>query len=788
MGHLLAVCIALCLAGPASAVTRYYVSPAGDDAGPGTPAAPWQTIAHARDAIAPLIARGLTDDLEVVLQAGTYELSAPLAFGPADGGTLEHSVRYVAAPGAVVRISGGRAITGWTEAQDGLWEALVPGVAGGDWYPEHLVVDGRAATRARTPKAADEAPYLQIAGQELEVEARRLHLTLPAGIVQDLGNPTDIEMLAQGNWAINRMRVQALDPAAGTASFLLPAPDPSKLAWNWPGPGRWFYLENAREFLDEPGEWYLDRATGVLTYYPLPGQDMSTAAAVAPRSVHLLQVQGTAERPVRNLHFDGIGFEHSAWPLPEGNYHGIQACHHATGGEVNWAVVPCALTFEYAEGCSVLGGAVAHCEAGGIELRRGCTDCVIEGNEITDIGGNGVMIGGPDDEAEAPQRNRASNNRVHNCGARFFGAIGIWNGFAAGTRITHNLVFDLPYSGISVGWVWAAQASACKENLIADNHIHHCMGKLCDGGGIYTLGLQPGTVIARNLIHDIYRSTYAQGAPNNGMFIDEGSTGFLFEGNVVYATPGGAVRHNQNTAEGHQWRDNHFDLAVWAPGLIGGALSCPAASVEVPHSDALEPRDITLEAWVKLDHYPQDGDSRRWIVNKNDDEWIDGHYALNTQGDRVGAYLNIGGGQDNSLDAWSEEGVLTLDRWHHLAMTYDGEFLRVYADGRQVAEEQIGRPRTLGTGPLAIGRRQDQYNSFEGLIDEVRVYDRALTPEQLKAHYEAGSREPPEPPAPQEGVIGYWGFDDDTDARAILEAIEKTAGPQGRWRERFGEG
>jgi len=97
------------------------------------------------------------------------------------------------------------------------------------------------------------------------------------------------------------------------------------------------------------------------------------------------------------------------------------------------------------------------------------------------------------------------------------------------------------------------------------------MKKLADGGGIYTLGLQPGTVLRGNHIHDVPRSAYAQGgAPNNGFFIDEGSKGFRFESNVVHATSGGAVRFNQCEREWHSWENNHFDDSV-TPEIIAEA-------------------------------------------------------------------------------------------------------------------------------------------------------------------------------------------------------------------------
>ena len=147
---------------------------------------------------------------------------------------------------------------------------------------------------------------------------------------------------------------------------------------------------------------------------------------------------------------------------------------------------------------------------------------------------------------------------MHACGVEYYGAIGIWVGFAQQAAIAHNLVHDLPYSGISIGWQWNPEPTACKEIHVECNHVYDVMNRLCDGGCIYTLGFQPGTVIRANHLHDVHRSRYAQGAPNNGMFIDQGSKGYLFERNVIYNTAAQLVRFNQCQRDWHTWRDNHF--------------------------------------------------------------------------------------------------------------------------------------------------------------------------------------------------------------------------------------
>ncbi len=757
--------------------TDYYVAPSGSDQNPGTEKKPFGTLRRAQAAVRARIAVGLRKDVRVLLSGGRYELTQPLVFGPPDAGTAEYSITYAADPHSPAILSGGRKVLGWKKGEGELWTAQVPGVKEGEWYPRQLLVDGRRAIRARTPNADTDPPGWRLAGAELSADAKTYTLKLAPGEVKAWGNVSDVEVNVFGEWETMRKRLVSVDEAAATITLQGPHVPLNVHPWNRPAPGKGFYLENAREFLDQPGEWYLDRATGIITYWPRRGEDMARAEVIAPALTHLIEVAGTAESPVRNLHFQGLGFEHADWPLPEGGYQGTQACHFSRPGGNGWGLLDAALHFTFAEGCSVTDGDLAHLGGCGLFLDEGCSNNVVEGNRVFDIGGNGLEVSAPDTQAPAPKGNRIANNQIHNCGVDYQGAVGLWDGLTEGTVISHNLVHDLPYTGISVGWQWNPEPTNCQANLIEYNHIYGCMKMLSDGGGIYTLGFQPGTIIRGNVIHNIARSAFAVGAPNNGMFIDEGSKGFLIEGNVIWATSGTPVRHNQNVADWHIWKDNRFGIVVPVEGKIGTGLLCDGSSTffEPPNSAAIDPPQLTVEAWVKVDAYPTGGDTRRWVVNKNDDEWTQGNWSLVTQGSDVGAYLNIGGGQQNSFGAWSTTKPLTLKTWHHLAMTYDGSVLRVYCDGKPVAETKIDRPRVPGNTPIAIGRRQDAYNYFAGVIDEVRVYDRALPASEIKAH-----RDKPAKPdtGTEKGLVGYWGFDDlAADQEAVKQAIAK-AGPE----------
>ncbi len=80
--------------------------------------------------------------------------------------------------------------------------------------------------------------------------------------------------------------------------------------------------------------------------------------------------------------------------------------------------------------------------------------------------------------------------------------------------------------------MWAPEPTHCRENTLHANHIHHILTILSDGGGIYSLGLQPGSRITNNLIHDV--KVNAGRAESNGMFLDEGTKELVIENNIIY--------------------------------------------------------------------------------------------------------------------------------------------------------------------------------------------------------------------------------------------------------------
>ncbi len=195
------------------------------------------------------------------------------------------------------------------------------------------------------------------------------------------------------------------------------------------------------------------------------------------------------------------------------------------------------------------------------------------------------------------------------------------------------------------------------------------------------------------------------------------------------------------------------------PGRIGPGLRCSGNNfLAQPHAPEFEPAHLTIEAWVLPESPAKDGETRRWLVNKNENEWVEGHYALMLDGLRPGAYLNIGGGPNNMFAVWSDGAPIPPREWSHLAFSYDGNDLRLFVNGQPAGQTSIRRPRVPGKSPLHLGRRQDGYNYFTGGLDEVAIYQRALSAPEIAARFRQ-----PEGPAPSD-LIQRWSFDPVTDS------------------------
>jgi hypothetical protein len=315
-----------------------------------------------------------------------------------------------------------------------------------------------------------------------------------------------------------------VDAEASAVELYEPAP------WamgNWERQQR-YYVENVFEELDQPGEWYLHRKSGVLYYYPLPDESMADVEVVAPALTStLVEFRGDAanDEIISHLHFRGISFLHA-----NANLHRLR---NPGQGEIYQPglIMATGLRHSSFEDC-----VVAHTGAHAIWLAAGCENNRIQQCHLHDLGGGGVYIGGGwgMQEAAPTQRNVVDNNFIHDGSHMFHGAHGVWIGKSSYNEVTHNEISNFDYSGISCGWSWGFQPSSAHHNILDFNHIHH-LGNgdgLGDMGGIYTLGISPGTTERYNHIHHVYN--YAHVSHGSGVYPDEGSSEILIENNVVH--------------------------------------------------------------------------------------------------------------------------------------------------------------------------------------------------------------------------------------------------------------
>lgn len=566
------------IAGVASPA-EFYVSPDGNDGQAGTLNAPFATLHRAQAAVREQIAAGGSGDISVIIRGGVYCLDAPLTFTSRDAGAEDRAVVYKAYEGETPVLSGGRPVTGWKKAEGDRWVANLPEVVSERWHFRQLFRDDARLPRGRFPNGDG---LLRVA----TVDDTVTEITLAESLPVALAASDQAELVVYQNWSITRVPVVSADGAALRVSH--PAGWIGHGSMTTTSPDKPCYVENALAFVDAPGEWYLNRETGELTYQAAPGEDPNTALFVAPRLESLVSVAGSETAPVRNLRFEGLAFAHAEWSLPEFGYVGIQAGHHGTSMKEPAHVLPGALAFTHAVKCGMVRCSVARTGASGIVLGAGCRDNRIEYCNLSDIGGNGIMVGwrslllsGGNElagdgslsadwpsPALVPTGNAVANCTLERCGAVNHGCVGIFDAFCDGTRISHNQVSNMPYTGISIGFRWDSTETSQRNCVLEFNHVFDVMKVLADGGAIYTLGFQPGTILLGNVLHDVHRSAYAHGgAPNNGIFFDEGSKGFLVANNIIYNTSGEPIRFNQTSAENLTFKNNSFGVAPDDPAF-----------------------------------------------------------------------------------------------------------------------------------------------------------------------------------------------------------------------------
>lgn len=527
-----------------------YVSPRGHDEWSGRLNKPLATLAGACDRLRVLRHEGVLAGKPVVVlvRGGVYPLIAPLVFTPEDSGTADAPVTYAAYPGEKPVVSGGQTITGWQAAENGLWKANVPTLAGGQpWEFRQFFVGDARRPRTILPKTG----YYHIADAATPSEAGHpadgFHYS--AGELdpkwRHLG---DVDLLCYQIWSMARMRVKSLDEPTHLIRFT--GATVSTDYWASLPKGNRYQVENVFEALpDEPGAWYLDRPAGLVYYHSLPGERRESFAPTAPRLTQLVRFEGDpdAGKWVDHITLRGLAFHYTDWTMGPNGRSAAQA-------EVD---LPAAITAMGARDCRLEGCEVAHIGTYAVEWGRGCQRNALTDCRLHDLGAGGVKIGGFSSNVSGDalaRDNIVSHCHIFDGGKAHPAAVGVWIGQSPGSQIVHNDIHDLYYTGVSVGWTWGYGPALAQNTLIAYNRIYN-IGRnvLSDMGGIYTLGNQQGSVLSHNLIHDVNAFDYG----GWGIYPDEGTTGLTVQDNVVYGCKSAGFHQ-------HYGKDNVIENNVFA--------------------------------------------------------------------------------------------------------------------------------------------------------------------------------------------------------------------------------
>lgn len=530
----------------------YFVSTEGSDSWSGKlpePNAdgtdgPLATIAGARDLLRRKKQAGSWEGPTTVwIRGGRYDTSEPIAFTDADSAP----VTYAAYPGERPVIDGGRRITGWREEKWkdlSVWVTHLPELAAGKWRFRQLFVNGGRRLRPRWPKQGffrmADVPSISLEHTSL-FDGADCFRSVP-GEMKLWHNINDVEVMVFHFWVDERMPITAYDEETGLVTcsrksvFTLKQEVGNQF--------NEYYLENVFEALTEPGEWYADTVSGNVYYLPLPGEKLEEADIAAPAVEQLIVLRGDPEagRYVEFLRFQGLEFVHTDWRqpdegvispdlIPDPELAGQPVARFACSPQAA-LFVPGVIAMKGARWCAVQGCTIKHAGYYAVDVGDGCFGVQLADNTMTDLGAGGVKINGSDAKGPLSRRTAriaVTDNRIHDCGKVFCGAVGIVSMHASDNILSHNHIHHLPYSGISCGWVWGYDDNVSCNNRIEKNHIHDLgFGWLSDMGGIYTLGVQPGTVIRGNLIHDIEKKIYG----GWGIYLDEGSSYIVVENNI----------------------------------------------------------------------------------------------------------------------------------------------------------------------------------------------------------------------------------------------------------------
>ena len=572
-----------------------WISPKGSDFNDGTRQSPKATLTSAlrqarewRRTEDNRIQGGIT----IYMEGGTYAFHEPVFIRPEDSGTKESPTVIRSVGDEKVILSGGISINGWKK-QGKVWVADVPAFNGRPLDFRQLWVNGKKAVRARDVEDFEKMNRICSVDEKNEI------LYVPAvsirRLIDNKGNlkAKYAEMVLHQMWCVANLRIRSVEVQGDSAAIRFHQPE-SRIQFEhpWPRPmvttdghNSAFYLTNARELQDVPGEWYHDIDARKVYYYPREGEKMQEAEVIVPAVETLVRVEGTLDRPVCHIRFEKITFSYTTWMRPSEKGHvPLQAGMYLTDGyridpkmqrnylnhpldNQGWLGRPAAaVRVVAARQIDFKRCRFEHLGSTGLDYEEAVQGGVVRGCLFRDIAGNGLLVGSFSPAAHethlpydpADRREVCTQQQINNCyfteiGNEDWGCLAIAAGYVGDVNIEHNEISEVPYSGISLGWGWTQTVNCMRNNRVHANLIHHYAKHMYDVAGIYTLGSQPKSYVTESCVHSIYKPGYVHD-PNHWFYLytDEGSSFITVRDNW---TEGEKYLQNAN-GPGNVWENN----------------------------------------------------------------------------------------------------------------------------------------------------------------------------------------------------------------------------------------
>ncbi|NOU88307.1 hypothetical protein GC102_21455 [Paenibacillus sp. LMG 31460] len=512
----------------ASTGISYYVSTTGsDETGTGTLQAPFRTPHKARDVVRQQIVGGMSEDITVMLREGTYYLDSTLTFNELDSGRDGHHITYRSYPGENAVLDASKSITDWQLHNGNIYKANV----GTNWSFDNLFENQVQSIKARYPNIqGDTNVYNRV--EELVAGEDRKSFVFAQGDIPVVANPSTLETYIwpggiQGyqNWYSYTVAVSAIDYVKRVVSL-------SKPVSYVIGPGSRYFMQGALELLDQPGEFYLDKSAGTVYYYPHDIANLNGGIS-APFAGDAIRLKGSsASAPVRDITLEALTIRNT--DVGNDGIHG-----------------------ENLERVIVLNSRIHNTGEHGVQLLGWARSNRVEGNEIQNIGYNGVSIEGIGKTAEhVSSGNIVTNNHVHHTG-KFYGNSGGIRIYDSGenivshNRIHHSTRYAIHIKAQRKGYLIGTTIDNvqvtennyrdyqhARNNIVEYNDVSHVTTDSQDAGIIAGWGTGTGNIIRHNLVHDSDQQLLTVVPSRSfgyGIYFDDNSDDVLIQGNIVHS-------------------------------------------------------------------------------------------------------------------------------------------------------------------------------------------------------------------------------------------------------------